>query len=203
MNGQAVTKHRRKRRIELIKIMGGKCAICGYNKCDAALQLHHLDPSQKEYSLSSGNCKSIEEDINEAKKCILVCANCHREIHNGFYDNLKLKPSFNQDIADQVLQEYKNVKQKTFTYCKTCGRIITPGAIYCEDCYKKIVRNNSHKSEITREQLKQKIRTMPFVQIGKQYGVTDNAIRKWCDTYNLPRTKKEINYYSDDQWKKI
>ena len=44
------------------------------------------------------------------------------------------------------------------------------------------------------------IRTLPFTQIGTKYGVTDNAIRKWCDKYELPRTKKEIVSYSDEEW---
>ena len=44
---------------------------------------------------------------------------------------------------------------------------------------------------------------MSFVKIGERYNVTDNAIRKWCDAYKLPRTKKEINNYSEDQWSKI
>ena len=54
-----------------------------------------------------------------------------------------------------------------------------------------------------REQLKQLIRQIPFTTIAKQYSVTDNAIRKWCDNYNLPRTKKEINSYSDEIWELI
>ena len=55
----------------------------------------------------------------------------------------------------------------------------------------------------SREELKQLIRTTPFTTIAKQYGVTDNAIRKWCDFENLPRTKKEINSYSDEEWELI
>lgn len=55
----------------------------------------------------------------------------------------------------------------------------------------------------TREELKNKIRTIPFIQIGKHYGVTDNAIRKWCDYYNLPRRVKDIKEYSDEEWEEV
>lgn len=55
----------------------------------------------------------------------------------------------------------------------------------------------------SREELKNLIRTISFVKIGERYNVTDNAIRKWCDAYKLPRTKREINNYSEDQWSKI
>ena len=55
----------------------------------------------------------------------------------------------------------------------------------------------------TREELKAKIRIEPFTTIGDEYGVTDNSIRKWCKAYNLPKTKKEINQISDEDWKDI
>jgi len=55
----------------------------------------------------------------------------------------------------------------------------------------------------SRDVLKTKIRTMSFVQIGKEYNVTDNSVRRWCDSYNLPRHKREINTYSEEEWEKI
>lgn len=54
-----------------------------------------------------------------------------------------------------------------------------------------------------REELKTLIRKKSFIQIGKDYGVTDNAIRKWCKAYNLPSLKRDINSYTDEQWGKI
>lgn len=56
---------------------------------------------------------------------------------------------------------------------------------------------------ICREELKQLIRTTPFVQIGKQFGVSDNVIRKWCDKYKLPRKVSEIHIFTDEEWEKI
>lgn len=53
---------------------------------------------------------------------------------------------------------------------------------------------------ITREELKKKIRTQSFLSIGKEFNISDNAIKKWCDKFNLPRTKKEIKSYSDKEW---
>ena len=47
------------------------------------------------------------------------------------------------------------------------------------------------------------IRTMPFTQIGKYFSVSDSAVRKWCDKYKLPRTKKEINLYTDEEWTQL
>ena len=65
-----------------IEYKGGKCVKCGYNKCNAALDFHHLDPTQKEFNLGShGHTRSWERMKVELDKCILLCANCHREIH--------------------------------------------------------------------------------------------------------------------------
>lgn len=67
---------------ELIQYKGGKCQICGYNKCISALEFHHLDPTQKDFTISGGT-KSFKTLKPEVDKCILVCSNCHREIHAG------------------------------------------------------------------------------------------------------------------------
>lgn len=69
-----------KRRI--VEIMGGQCEICGYNKCLDALEFHHKDPSKKDFQICcTGGCPSFERLLEEAKKCQLLCANCHREEH--------------------------------------------------------------------------------------------------------------------------
>ena len=55
----------------------------------------------------------------------------------------------------------------------------------------------------TREELKDLIRHKSFLEIGRMYGITDNAIRKWCVKYDLPRTKTEIKSYSEEEWANI
>ena len=76
------TMLRRNMKLQAIKMLGGKCSICGYNKCVDALEFHHRNPKEKEFKFGSGNTMSWEEYKNELKKCILVCSNCHKEIHS-------------------------------------------------------------------------------------------------------------------------
>jgi len=79
-----VKDSRRRRKQLLIEHKGGSCEICGYDKSIRALSFHHKDPTQKDYGLAaSGVCHSLERDLAEVEKCILVCANCHCEIHDG------------------------------------------------------------------------------------------------------------------------
>ena len=69
-------------RNKLIRDRGGCCSKCGYNKCFAALEFHHRDPSTKDFTLShNGGAPSFERLKAEADKCDLLCANCHREEH--------------------------------------------------------------------------------------------------------------------------
>ena len=73
---------RRNMKKQAVKILGGKCQICGYNRCIDALEFHHDNPQEKEFKLGSGNTMSWQQYKNEALKCILVCSNCHKEIHS-------------------------------------------------------------------------------------------------------------------------
>lgn len=63
---------------------GGKCQVCGYDKYIGALEFHHVDPEGKDFGISSkGYTHSWDKVKEEIQKCVLVCANCHREIHAG------------------------------------------------------------------------------------------------------------------------
>lgn len=81
---ESVSKNRRSRKLRLAKALGGKCCLCGYNKCMDALDFHHVDPTQKSFGIShKGVTIAFTRALEEAKKCVLVCANCHREIEAG------------------------------------------------------------------------------------------------------------------------
>ena len=88
--------HKRKtlnKKAKMIKVKldaGGKCVICQYSKCLSALEFHHTNPEKKEFGISYMVSRfSIEKMLEEIKKCILVCANCHREIHAGLHHNIQ------------------------------------------------------------------------------------------------------------------
>lgn len=83
-----VTKSRRKRKKKLVEYFGGRCTSCGYDRCQEALQFHHIDPKEKEFNISKdGITRSWVRMLAEAKKCALVCANCHAEIEAGIINS--------------------------------------------------------------------------------------------------------------------
>ena len=78
----AVHKRRKKIRQMAVEYKGGKCEVCGYKRCLEALELHHVSSNGKEFSISSkGYTRSWKRVREELDKCVLVCANCHRELH--------------------------------------------------------------------------------------------------------------------------
>jgi transposase len=81
---ESVARRRRRIKTTLVAEAGGKCVLCGYGRCMAALAFHHLDPSQKRLSISqNGMTLALTAIRAEAAKCALVCANCHAEIESG------------------------------------------------------------------------------------------------------------------------
>lgn len=92
----------------VLKAFGSECGICGYNKCNEALEFHHLIPEKKDFSISSFKFENISKIIYELKKCICVCGNCHREIHNNLLE-----------IPDNIRKYNSKKSSKIIATCKT------------------------------------------------------------------------------------
>ena len=196
---ESVLKHQKTTKERMIWVMGERCQLCGYDKCIKALELHHVNPKEKEYSISGNLLNNSWEKLSkELEKCILLCANCHREIHDNI-ENYNLTSSFNFERGNQIKQLIYDLTHHKFYFCKECGKQIFKSGL-CSDCSHKTKRKVERPN---REILKELIRKKSFTSIGKEYEVCDNSIRKWCKSYNLPSTKQEINSYSDEDWNKI
>ena len=76
---------------KLVELNGGKCTMCGYNNCLKGLEFHHINPKKKNFSITNfiTNHKSLDHFgtvLEETKLCVLVCRNCHSEIHAGLIE---------------------------------------------------------------------------------------------------------------------
>ena len=91
---KAVAKRRKTLRERAIKYKGDKCMLCGYDRCQAALDFHHFDEKKKDFGISKdGLTRSWERTVRELNKCVLVCSNCHREIHAGILQPSEVIPN--------------------------------------------------------------------------------------------------------------
>lgn len=214
----AVIDKRRRNKIKLVEYKGGKCEICGYDKCIDALEFHHLDPEKKEYGLSNGNTGNFEKMKYEADKCILVCANCHREIHAKEREEKRKKKE--KEILSRTNEFYQEHQEAR----KDSGFIenIFMSENFKNDIDKKVpkrklakkyniglttivkyLKNNNLWYTETDETQKLKLYTLDifmsdfkelsnFEAIGRKLGVTGNAIKKWCKKNNIPHKKKPL-----------
>lgn len=197
---RGVIKHR------MVEAFGSKCVCCGQSFEDCCYDLHHLIPSEKDFNLSSVNFNGAKSWIkirDELKKCCLVCANCHRLIHNGLIP-FPTENNFNEEYYEWDLTNFKQVDKNLSPLdanhiCPNCGQEKSIQADYCITCYKQ----QTKKFEVEREELKEMIYSLPFTQIGEKFGVSDNAIRKRCIALGLPSKKSEIKKYSKEEWDKI
>ncbi len=78
------TRIRRYRvKIALVEMLGGQCARCGWRGPLASYDLHHRDPAKKSFALGMIANRAWDVVKEEAQKCELLCANCHRIEHSA------------------------------------------------------------------------------------------------------------------------
>lgn len=94
MNGRRTIK-----KMKAIEYLGGKCILCGYSRCPEALHFHHKKKGKKNFSISGAYMKPWSEIQRELDKCILVCANCHAEVHHRHVAKLVRRTPDKGEIA--------------------------------------------------------------------------------------------------------
>ena len=88
-NTTLTIKRQRQFKIQCLEYKGCKCEKCGYSKSIRALEFHHKDPNEKDFDISRAKLKIFDDSIKkELDKCLLLCANCHREEHDRLYSEL-------------------------------------------------------------------------------------------------------------------
>jgi transposase len=99
---EAVSSRRRRIKETLVAEAGGRCVLCGYHRCVRALGFHHVDRSSKAFGLAfQGLTRSLAAARAEARKCVLLCSNCHMEVEAG----LKMLPDLSSTVST-VLEDH-------------------------------------------------------------------------------------------------
>jgi len=155
--------------LRLVEAFGGSCGMCGYDRCETALEFHHLDPSKKELLVTS-KCMAWARVVDEARKCVMLCSNCHREVHAG----VSVVPS-DVRMFDEAFVEYK--KGKLCDNCPICGSLKPVSYKTCSRSCGARIRYNVDWEKYDLQALYDKIGTI--VGVARYIGnVSDNAVRK-------------------------
>lgn len=217
----------------ITSLRGYKCEVCGnfeWNGCPIALEIHHIDGDSLNNNLDNlqlqcPNCHAQTENYrgrNINQKALVSEENFVLALR----ENLNIRQALlslglsakggNYVRARELIHkynivhlfekkqvEYQIIQEKTIkepNLCIDCQIQISDNAVRCVNCNTSIQRKVDRPN---RDELKQEIRNLPFLQLGRKYGVCDNSIRKWCKSYSLPSTKRDILHYTDDEWKNI
>lgn len=143
------------------------CSCCKNHYPTPCMDFHHI--KDKSFEVSHSQNRNNEEILREIKKCVLLCANCHRLKH------IKL--------SQKTIAQYK--KEKIEYKCIDCNKKVTRVAIRCKRCSGiNKAKNNTNRPSL--DSLKNDIESIKtWTKIGAKYSVSDNTIRKWAKYYGL------------------
>lgn len=170
------TSYRIRTKLKLIEYKGGKCERCGYDKpIHSAYAFHHREPDSKDFTVSNWQHCNYKRLLDEVDKCDMLCMNCHAEVH---FEEHRWR-------QQEALENYNKhlLKEIQCLHCKTHFKPTNGRQKFCSvECSNK----NKHKCKHpTKEQLQKDIDSMSMLAVGKKYGVSDNAVRKWAKKYGI------------------
>jgi transposase len=208
-NYKHVDNYRKKIKERLVDYKGGKCEICGYNKCITALEFHHIEPTKKDFTISNSSVLSFETCKKEVDKCILVCSNCHREIHYNETLKKKLekeereKKIFAEIIKNRGDYDIKKIKN-SIDYLEDAGIMddIKNGLSKTEirkkyhinhDVLKEFLKRNgmTYREKKTvdlkpnKDELCALLKEHSKSAIGRMFNVSCGAVIKWCKKFGI------------------
>ena len=173
-----VTSWRRRTKKRSIDAFGGICCLCKKEYPQEVFEFHHLNPSEKSFGLGKIRCLAWERICEELRKCVLVCANCHRLIEYGHAEVPYDAYVFNESYLNYKEQE----RQARFDKC-VCGRSKPKIQKYCSPECAHFNRRKVDRPDI--KTLKRLLKNYSLNHIGKMYGVSHAAVKKWKVSYNI------------------
>jgi len=136
------------RKAELVRLLGGECSKCGYHENYSALEFHHVEPSKKSFQLDARHIANTSKELlmEEVGKCVLLCSNCHKEVHH---------PDLSTSLVDKWTlnagNEIRTIhKEKKKSKCPICGEMFdsVKGKKYCSDVCRKKAKGYPEKDKV-------------------------------------------------------
>lgn len=185
MGSKEVIAWRKRRKIDLVELFSNKCFFCNGVFPPEIYDFHHIN-CNKEFSISAST-KSFKKLIEEAKKCVMLCSNCHRLVHNNYITiDIYYETILDEKLIKQMLKVYKdnrikNQYKKQYE-CKNCGKKTT-NKYFCNDECRAFYRRKVEWP--SKEELTELLKNNSRVKIGKMYNVSEAAVRKWIKKYGV------------------
>jgi len=159
----------------LVKYAGGKCQVCGYDRWHGNLAFHHVSQDGKDTNLADmlRNAKSWHIILEEVDKCILVCHNCHGEIHGGLIESPEVD-LIDRAIKFKLYEDSRPIpKSHILKYCPLCGGRIRHDQKHCKDC-----KSKAQEKIAWPDNLIEMVQQSSKLAVSKVLGVSDKAIAK-------------------------
>ena len=191
-----------------------KCAICGlepwWNGQELVLTLDHKNGISNDHRLENLRwiCPNCDRQLptygSKRFKKEHFCSCCGKQIRAPRKSGMcklcyteKILKDPNSEVHQKRIKQgkYKSSYNSNNT-CKLCGAIISPYAKHCKSCSRKLKSKAKRPDSLT---LAAMIKESGFRQVSKNFGVSDQAIQKWCKSYGIPHTKKELVAWYDQQ----
>ena len=165
------------------------------NACQSTLRKRYKEGQYTSYVCSICG----QEPFWQGKELTLILDHINGNNTDDRLENLRwVCPNCNQQLETTSGSNSRKYDKK---YCPDCGKEIHHLSERCKPCYLKHRKNQSGSTiPVSRDELKNLIRSTSFVKLGEEFGVSDKAIVKWCINYNLPSRKKDIKQFSDKDW---
>lgn len=172
-SSEAVKRWRNNNKDRMVTAMGGKCQGCGYNTCNSALAFHHIDPTEKDlvFGKSRANPVNWNKFVSELRKCILLCHNCHSEVHAGVRELPVKYQTFDESFLDY------NESVQVFDLCK-CG---SQKPVASKFCSHTCASTNRRKVDWDKVDLLSLMKSHTISELEDMLGVSNAAIYKRRD----------------------
>jgi hypothetical protein len=180
-------KSRKKKRKKFaIDLFGGKCQKCGYKTSLRCLVFHHID--NKDIEISKILNGSWNRCVAELKKCVLLCANCHGELHDKLWDIDSIEKIILDDSAFDINEPHKTILPLETVLCKRCNKEFQKKPYQKKQyCSKKCVYTPYVKFIPDKKSLLEYAKKFSITKIAKIFNVQKTEVRKWFNIYNIDR----------------
>lgn len=172
-HSEHVKRWRKATKQRIVESMGGCCQVCGYCKCIECLDIHHLNPEEKEFGFGSirSNPRRWTEIATELRKCVLLCRNCHGEFHQGLIEIPENVARFNEEYADYLAKQ----REELWNNCPVCGEKKRTRQLYCSLSCAGV---GGGKVDWKNIDLLELLKTKTKCEVAEELGISEAAVRK-------------------------